>query len=506
MHDDPALAASATLVAALQRTLGARLVETHISWVLLAGDRAWKIKKPVRLGFLDFGTLAERERLCREELRLNRRLAPALYLDVEPIGGTPDAPRLGATPAIEFALKMRRFPDGALFSERLAAGTLQPALVDALARRLAAFHRDAPVAPADSPCGGATAIGAEFRQLLDDLAARGVAVGDLRAWAATHVETMQQVWQRRLADGMVREGHGDLHLANLIALGDADATAFDGIEFDPALRWIDIQADIAFVVMDLAAHGRRDLAFRFLDGWLAETGDHDGLAVLRGHVVARALVRALVARLRGGAGGPDYLGLARRWCRPPGARLLITHGLSGSGKSHAAARLLEAAGAIRLRSDVERKRLHGLRPLEASPPGQREALYGPEASRRTFERLRGLARGALQAGWPVIVDAAFLRAAERDAFRALARELAVPFAILHCEARPEVLVERLAARAARGGDPSEADVQVLALQRRIEEPLREDERAVTLAAQDDASALAAKDDASALAARWAALR
>lgn len=475
--------AAITLVAALAASLGARVVETHISWVLLAQEFAWKIKKPVRLGFLDFGALAQRERLCREELRLNRRLAPTLYLDVEPIGGTPEAPVLGATPAIEFALKMRRFPDGALFSERLAAGTLTAAMIDRLAQRLAAFHRDAPVAPPESPYGGANAIAAEFAQLLRDLAAQGADVADLREGADAMIQALRGTWQARLAGGFVREGHGDLHLANLVVLDDGDATAFDGIEFDPALRWIDIQADIAFPVMDFDAHGRRDLAFRFLDHWLTETGDHAGLTVLRGHVVARALVRALVARLRGGAiGEPDYLAVARRWHTPPGARLLITHGLSGSGKSHAAAQLLEAAGAIRLRSDVERKRRYGLRPLEASPPAQRALLYGVEAGRRTFERLRELADGALRAGWPVIVDAAFLRADERDACRALADTLGVPFAILHCEAGPEQLLERLQARASRGDDPSEADAQVLALQQRIEEPLRKDEWALTLRA------------------------
>jgi aminoglycoside phosphotransferase family enzyme/predicted kinase len=485
-----ALQASATLVAALARTLQARVVETHISWVLLAGEHAWKIKKPVRLGFLDFGTLAQRERLCHEELRLNRRLAPTLYLAVEPIGGTPQAPALGDTPAIEVALKMQRFPDGALFSERLAAGSLHGRIVDRLAQRLAAFHRDAPVAPAGSPYGGAAAIGAEFGQLLGDLAARGADVTDLRAWADARRAALHAAFEARLAGGFVREGHGDLHLANLIVLGDDDATAFDGIEFDPALRWIDIQADIAFPVMDFVAHGRRDLAFRFLDHWLAETGDHAGLGVLPVHVVARALVRALVARLRPGSTGPDYLAVARQWCSPPGARLLITHGLSGSGKSHAAAQLLEAVGAIRLRSDVERKRLHGLRPLEVSPPAQRQTLYGVDASRRTFDRLHALADAALRAGWPVIVDAAFLRAAERDAFRDLARSLAVPFAILHCEAPAQVLHERLQARAARGDDPSEADAQVLAMQQRIEQPLRVDERAMALDAADGIAAIA----------------
>jgi aminoglycoside phosphotransferase family enzyme/predicted kinase len=485
MYAKSELTTHGELIEALRRQLGARLIETHISWVLLAGDAAWKIKKPVQLGFLDFGTLAARRHMCDEELRLNRRLAPTLYLDVQPITGTPQAPVLGGcgTP-IEWALQMRRFADGALLSERLAAGSLEPALVDQLARRLAAFHAAAPAAEGAAPWGTPERIDGDMRAVIERLAERtGADLQPLRAWAQAQAGALHETWLERRRSGCVREGHGDLHLANVVVLGD-DVTAFDCIEFDPALRWIDVQADIGFLVMDLLAHRRTDLAFRFVDRYLAFSGDHAGLGVLRYYIVYRALVRALVGTMRPDAGAPDYLALALRWLQPPGARLLITHGVSGSGKSYVAERMLERMGAIRLRSDVERKRLFGLAPLEPSGAKIASGIYGGDATCRTYARLETLADGALRVGWPVIVDATFLRAEERAAFRRLAQRHGVPFGILHCEVPPALLEQRLAERARRADDPSEADAAVVAHQRPVAEALGPAELAEVTAVDD----------------------
>jgi aminoglycoside phosphotransferase family enzyme/predicted kinase len=494
------------LVGTLARQLSARLVETHISWVLLTPEFAWKIKKPVQLGFLDFGTLDARHRMCDEELRLNRRLAPSLYLDVVPITGTPQAPRLGGTGTpIEWALRMRRFPDGALLSEHLERGALTPALIDRLAHRLAAFHRDAPVADTTSPYGTPERIDADMQALIERLGERlrGDSAGEdlrlLRHWASGQARALRDTWLARRRGGWVREGHGDLHLANAVVLDDA-VTAFDCIEFDPALRWTDVQADIGFTVMDLLAHRRSDLAFRLLDGYLSDTGDHGGLAVLPYYIVYRALVRALVAALKPPAAGtPDYLGLALRWLQRPSARLMITHGVSGSGKSHATERLLESAGAIRLRSDVERKRLFGLAALDPSVGRVPGSIYDADATQRTYARLLQRADAALAAGWPVIVDATFLRASERTAFRHLAQRHGVPFTILSCEAPPLVLQQRVAARRERSDDPSEADVSILQQQLRAIEPLDAIERRAALALDTSLS-----PDISAVASAWAA--
>ncbi|HJV96167.1 MAG TPA: AAA family ATPase [Albitalea sp.] len=461
---------AATLVDALRRQWRAELIETHISWVLLTPAFAFKIKKPVHFSFVDFSTLDLRRQACDEELRLNRRLAPTLYLEVVEIRGTSDDPQVGGPgPLLEVAVKMRRFAPDALFSEQLARGTLTPQHLDRLARRIAAFHRDAPRAEVVTPYGSAAAIEQAVGRAY---AAVEAAAPELRAWLQAQSDALRPLWAARRDAGWVRECHGDLHLANVVLLGD-DATAFDCIEFDPALRWIDVASDIAFLVMDLLAHGRRDLAFRFLNAWLEDSGDVGGLAPLRYYLVYRALVRAQVGLLRQ-APGPDYLALARQLAAPGDPRLLITHGLPGSGKSFVSQQLLESVGAIRIRSDVERKRLFGLAPLEASP-GQ--DIYAAAATQRTYESLRSLARSSLHAGWPTIVDAAFLRRDEREQFRALADELKLPFAILDCDAPLALLRERVRAREERRDDASEAGVAVLEQLNALREPLSDAERA-----------------------------
>jgi aminoglycoside phosphotransferase family enzyme/predicted kinase len=502
---------SSTLVEALRRQLGSNgtsveLIQTHISWVLLAGHTAWKIKKPVRFGFVDFGRLEQRRHFCAEELRLNRRFAPSIYLEVVAISGTPQAPRLGDGSApIEYALRMHRFPPRALLSERLADGTLLPADIDALAQRIAALHAQAEVAAFTSPFGRPDDIVGVVRSLLERLRALGVEVDDLMQWLATRAPLLTPLWQQRREAGWVRECHGDLHLGNTVVLDDG-VTAFDCIEFDPALRWIDVQSDVAFLAMDLLAHGRADLAWRFVNAWLDTTGDHAGVPLLRFHLVHRALVRTLVCGLCPPAGTTEpsadaYLALARRLAfEPPKPRLLVTHGLSGSGKTQLSQRLLECAGALRLRSDVERKRLFGLGALEASAPSVPGGIYGAEAHRRTYERLLELARGLLRAGCAVIVDAACLRRAERDRFRSLAAEVGVPFALLDCQSDLRTLRQRVRARQQRRDDASEADESVLDRQLETDEPLSPVERTNAIVVRTDGAL-----DIATIAARWRVL-
>lgn len=471
------------LVQALCSQMGARLIETHISWVLLDGAHAWKIKKPVQLPFLDARQLATRRRLCTEELRLNRRLAPQLYLDVWAISGTPAAPVLGdASAPIEYALRMRQFDDGALFTAQLQQGLLSPRHMGLLAQRLWRFHAAAEVAPAGSPWGSSQAVAGALQGVLAGLHAQSADADlqDLAPWLAQQVQDLSPLWASRQAQGHVVEGHGDLHLANLVVLGE-EVTAFDCIEFDPALRWGDVIHDIAFVTMDLMAHGRTDLGWHFLNAYLDLSGQHAGLPLLRCALVYRALVRALVARIRGHQQGqapesppahwPDHMALAHQLAQAGRPRLLITHGVSGSGKSHVSEGLMAQAPAVRLRSDVERLRLPGA-------PGS--VGYTAQAVRATYARLGELARTALQAGWPVIVDATFLNAAEREAFRHLAQRLGVPFAILHCQAPLPILQARVAARLAQGLDASQADLDVLQGQWAQARALRPDERAHTL--------------------------
>jgi aminoglycoside phosphotransferase family enzyme/predicted kinase len=468
------------------------LLETHISWVLLTGPYAYKIKKPVDLGFLDFSTLARRRHFCDEELRLNRRLAPRLYRDVVPITGSPSEPRVGGSgEPIEYAVRMVQFPQAALLDRVLAAGDLSPARVDAMARAIADFHAGAAVASPEQPYGEPDLVFQPVREnfiQVDPLVEAPVErarLERLRDWSINRYQELQDILRKRKDDGWIRECHGDLHLGNMLLDGDA-VTAFDCLEFSPALRWIDVQSDLAFLLMDLAEHGADRLARRLLDGYLARTGDYGGLALLPFYRVYRALVRAKVAAIRlaqaGGNSGElhDYLALAERLRRPRQPFLLITHGLSGSGKSHVAGALVERLGAVRLRSDVERKRLLGRDADSATPDADKAAVYGDQLTARTYDRLETLAHTVLDAGTPAIVDATFLKRGQRAAFAALADALRVPFAILDVATPEPVLAERLALRARDGDDPSEADLEVVALQRAAAEPLGDDERARTV--------------------------
>jgi len=475
-----------------------RLIETHISWVLLTGDWAYKVKKPVDLGFVDFSTLKLRRRYCEEELRLNRRLAPAIYDSVVEIRGAPAAARIGGSgPVLEYAVRMREFPQSALADRMAARRALRPQMIDALARTIAEFHRGAPAAAKSQRFGTpATALAAalqNFDHILPSLArvdSRNL-LRRLRKWTRAEHAARRRALLSRRRGGFVRECHGDLHLGNIAVL-EGCPTPFDCIEFNAALRWIDVMSEVAFLLMDLADHGRADLASRFLNAYLEVTGDYGGLEVLRYYLVYRALVRAKVNVLRArqpqvspmekkrlGRLVHGYLDLAQDYTmrRPPA--LMITHGVSGSGKTSATQSLIELAGAVRIRSDVERKRLHGLAPLARSGSGMGRGIYTPAANAATYAHLERLARRILASGMPVVVDAAFLKRAEREAFRVLAADMGVPFVILDFTAPAELLAARVATRAAGGRDASEAGVSVIARQLATREPLAPEEMPAT---------------------------
>jgi aminoglycoside phosphotransferase family enzyme/predicted kinase len=481
------------------------VLETHISYVLLAGEFAYKIKKQVALGFLDFSTLEARRYYCEEELRLNRRTAPALYLDVVGIAGRPEHPTLGgAGPVIEYALKMRRFEQHQVLSKMMARGKLTPQLIDALTSKIAAFHSRVDVASKEAPFGDPQAIAEpaldNFRQLMSLLEqeADRATLDSLRAWTEREHEWRREVFLERKREGFVRECHGDLHLGN-IALVEGEVTLYDCLEFNPALRWIDVMSEIAYLVMDLCAFHRIDLAFRLLNGYLEATGDYGGIAVLRYYLVYRALVRAKVAGIRadqpGSAQTPGdmrrYLQFAERLAGAGKPALIITHGLSGSGKTALTQSLLEKLAAIRIRSDVERKRLHGLPSQAHSGSPLAGGIYGGDTTQRTYDELKRLAHVALETGYPVIIDATFLKRRQRDVFRALAVRLGVPFVILDCRAPDEVLHRRLSAREGQERDASEANLSVLEHQLATREPLAPDETSITISIDTDSEPLEA---------------
>ncbi len=471
-----------------------RVIETHISHVLLTGEYAYKIKKPLNLGFLDFSSLDKRLDACREEVRLNRRLAPAIYLGVVPITGTPAAPRIdGAGEAFEYAVKMRQFPEDATLDRLESQGHLDALHIEAIAATVARFHiEDCARAEADSPWGSPEKVWQPVAQNFLQIAPRLAdsddqrLLGELHAWSESEHARLAPLMAARKRDGFIRECHGDLHLGNL-AWVDGHLLVFDCLEFNPGLRWIDIVSEVAFAWMDSLQRGHADWAWLFLNLWLERTGDYAGLALLRYYAVYRALVRAKVAAIRSGqtaGAGHDaalaetraLLELASTLTRPLPVRLDITHGLSGSGKTTATQKLMQAPGAIRLRSDVERKRLAGLDALAKSGSGVGQQLYAADATRRTYGHLARLAEGILDAGWPVIVDATFTARWQRDLLREVARTRKVECRILDFPVAVATLRERIVQRARAGNDASEADLAVLQHQLDSEEPLAADEQ------------------------------
>ncbi|MDO9196416.1 bifunctional aminoglycoside phosphotransferase/ATP-binding protein [Rhodoferax sp.] len=466
------------------------LVQTHISWVLLAGDFAYKIKKPLVLPFLDFSTLAQRQACCLDELRLNSRFAPDIYLDVVGIFNTPQDPQFdGPGAPVEYAVKMRRFDEAGRLDRVCDRGELQPVHLSDLADTLVAFHAAAATALAASRFGSPPHVLAPAQDNFHDLlrllpeAAMQTRLRALQAWTEAQFEHLAPLMEARKRAGRVRECHGDLHLANLVLI-DHRVRMFDCLEFNEDLRWIDVASEIAFTYVDLLAHGQPGLADWFVDEVLSRSGDYEAAPLLRFYAVYRALVRAKVAAIRQHQTQADdseaqaYIALAERLVAPPPVRLVITHGLSGCGKTVVSSELLQHdphASTLRLRADVERKRLFGLAPTAHSGSSTNAGIYAPDAHALTYGRLCQLADLLLRAGWSVIVDATFLKRADRDDFRALARDAGAAFGILAPQATPAQLRERILARSAIGRDASEATLEVLAQQMRTVEPLGTDE-------------------------------
>jgi uncharacterized protein len=473
------------------------VIETHISWIVLTGQFAYKFKKPVRYDFLDASTLERRRELCKEELRLNRRLAPDLYVDVVALTREDGQLKVGGDgPAVEYAVRMHEFDPRQELSSQLRAGRLWPSDMRSLAIAIAEFHRDAVVAAPESPWGEVASV---RDQIVDNMTVLErcveateeiAAIRHLNEWLQLALAESTPLIALRKRGGAVRECHGDLHAHNIVRWRQR-WMAFDCIEFNPDLRWIDVMSDVAFLFMDLGAHRRHDLAFAFLSRYLEETHDYQGVRLLPLYAVYRALVRAKIDALA----AESVSGESAQALRARGARrvsvaaeligdrvpaLLITHGTTACGKSWLSERLIPAIHAVRVRSDLERKRLAGLEPLEHSGSGVGEKLYAAEETERVYVRLSECAESALAAGFSVIVDASFLGRDQREQFRQLAVRQHVPFLILSCQANTATLHVRLENRARARLDPSEATRAVLDHQLATAQPLTTQEQAHAL--------------------------
>ena len=398
---------------------------------------------------------------------------------------------------------MNRFDQDGQLDRQLETGQLTPGDMDELAAYTAGFHESAAVAPPESDWGTpqtirATVMG-NFAHLDAETKGPGTPelVRPLRRWTETQLENMDAVFLQRKADGFVRECHGDLHLRNIARVGDR-IIAFDGIEFSPALRWIDIISDAAFLMMDLASRGRPDLCWRYLNGWLAVSGDYGGLPLLRWYLIYRHLVRAKIDTIRLTQPNVDtpekerlsarlsnHLALATGLMQTVRPAIIIVSGLSGSGKSWLAKRLAACLPAIWIRSDIERKRLYAVPGNQRANDTVGGGIYSGDATRLTYDRLLALTRGVVESRYVALVDATFLDVDQRRAFGELAKELSVPFRILRCEADESVLRDRVCARTTFGSDPSDADLKVLEAQLRSDHGLTEAEQALALTIRTD---------------------
>jgi uncharacterized protein len=454
-------------------------IETHISLIFLAGERAYKLKRALRLPYVDFSTVEQRRAACAAELALNRRTAPSLYLNLRRLGRDP-AGKIGFIdegPALDWVVVMRRFDQGSLFDALAQKGGLTEALMDGLSDHIAGFHGAAEQRPER---GGAEALGdiaATSHRVLAALPGGVFPAGSvetiLERWRAGIAATAPLLTARRAA-GKVRRCHGDLHLRN-ICLVDGRPTLFDCLEFSEELASIDILYDLAFLLMDLEHCGHGLFANRVLNRYLDRTEEDDGLAVLplflslragiRAHVTATALsaARDRDKKSEMAEEARRYLDLAFRFLEPQPCRLVAIGGLSGSGKSTIAAALAPELGlrpgARVLRSDVTRKLMLGAPPVSRLPA----AAYTPEINRRVYDALQEKARVVLTAGYTAIIDAVSMQREERDAFAEVARKTGAPFTGLWLEAGADEMAGRIRDRR---GDASDATPEVLAQQLR----------------------------------------
>ena len=456
--------------ALLEKLFGqATICETHLSLVVLKDDLAWKWKKSVHLPFVDQSTAARRRELCFKEVELNRAYAPSVYLGVgctngEWLSDDPEAPG-----AVEWCVRMRRFRQEG--DKALAAGLLTPRVLRDFADSIAATHATLRRAPADA----SMTVQQDQLDNVEYLEQHGQAerVAAVRAWLEREGPLLAPVLARRQAAGMVRECHGDLHLSNTVLLEDR-LVAFDCLEFNEALRTTDVCADIAFFVMDLDFRRQAELGSVFLAQYLEASGDFAALELLTYFLVYRTMVRAKVHCIGGnGARAAQHVALALRYLQPRQPLLVLMCGASGSGKSFVSAELVQHLPAVRVRSDVERKRLFDLAPLERGHDPS--ALYSAEASERVQARLEEVARLVLRCGQSVVVDATSQKRSVRDSFRRVCGECGGRFVLVCCRADVEVMRQRIRARLQAGNDPSDATEEVLQSQLAHCEPPGPDE-------------------------------
>ncbi|ELS03236.1 hypothetical protein Xen7305DRAFT_00029560 [Xenococcus sp. PCC 7305] len=465
-----------------------KLIQTHISYVLLTGDYVYKVKKAVNLGFLNFSTLAARHHFCQEELRLNHRLAPEIYLEVLPITQIGQKFVLdGSGEAQEYALKMRQFPQDSLLSNMLKQGKLTRDLVAQLGRIVAQVHLRAKTSDYIRSFGDIAqlqnAIAQNYQQSQKYIGSLQTQqqYEETKSFSDRFFTVQATSLKQRQENNWIRECHGDLHLDN-ICFWQNKIQLFDCIEFNEQFRFVDVMYDVAFLMMDLEASGHQELANVFLNSYIERTGDWDGLFVLPLYLSRQAYVRAKInswlwdnptlpeqKQLHAGAKAENYYRLAWQYTRPHEGKLFLMSGLSGSGKTTVAKQLANSLGAIHIRSDAVRKHLSGTPLDQAGDP----SIYTPDMSRKTYGKLSELGIKLASYGYTVILDAKYDRQSLRTAVIAKAQTKQISLEIIFCTAPEQVLRDRLWART---GDISDATVELLESQKKSFEAFTEAEK------------------------------
>jgi aminoglycoside phosphotransferase family enzyme/predicted kinase len=459
--------------------------QTHISWVFLAGPYAYKLKKAVSLGFLDYSTPRLRRHFCEEEVRLNRRLAPGIYLGVVSLRERDGKLQIGEDGngrEVDTVVLMQRLPEEAMLSKLVEKGRAGDEHIDALARRLASFYRHAPRPPPEKGFGTPAALRRDLLENFEQTASVRPEVlppgrlDAIRSGQLSFLTLREELFERRVAEAWIVEGHGDLRAEHVAFL--PECVVVDCIEFNERFRSIDVASDIAFLVMDLEFLKVPRLGERLVERYVASSGDAGLHELLDFYVSYRAYVRGKVDAIKlaqGNAVASEVAMLekrARRYFELAQAHvvkfheplLIATGGLPGSGKSTLARALAERLGAPCLRSDEVRKELAGLPPTARRAGAFEEGIYAPEHSRRTYEALAERARRLLNEGASVVIDATCARRSERDRLLGVAQEAGAKAAFLECRAPRELLAERLERRLAAGRDPSDATPAILEAQ------------------------------------------
>lgn len=475
-----------------------QLVETHASWVVLTGDFAYKIKKPVNFGFLDFSTLEKRKNYCEQEIMLNRRLTKNIYLKVVGLSSQDGKITITGQNIIEYAVQMQQFDQSAQLDRMLENSELTAEHMHALAKLVAEFHQKTDKAPTESDFGEPDTIHnpviENFEQIKQHLHSHAYdqTLTRLQAESEAEFKRLTDLMRQRKQQGYTRNCHGDLHCRNIIWLGDKTRVeadkgpmAFDCIEFNDHFRWIDVMNEIAFLIMDLQHKKQYQLAHRFLNSYLEQTGDYGGLKLLSYYLAYRSMVRAKVAVLQLNQTTDksaqklltlefeSYLQLAETCHSHNKARLIIMRGVSASGKSTISQQMADVKSAIRIRSDVERKRNFSNTDYDDVKNRINSGIYDEKVSELTYLKLQQLAAEILTAGYSVIVDAAFLKVEQRHLFQQLAADLHCDFSIVELTAADEILRDRIKNRT---HDISDADLQILDYQLYHWQPLTDEEK------------------------------